>query len=151
MIRRATPSDASDIARVINAAFQVEREFRHGDRTSPTKIRALLQKDQILVAELDGAIAGAVHVRVTGPVGYFGMLAVDPQASGAGLGRSLLDAAEEHCRRAGCSTMTLSTGEERSELIPWYERRGYRVDSVEVSTDTAFKRPIRVVHMSRRL
>ena len=151
MIRRATASDASDIARVVNAAFQVEREFRHGDRTSPAEIRALLEKDPILVADVHGAIAGVVHVRVTGSVGYFGMLAVDPQASGAGLGRSLLDAAEEHCRRAGCSTMTLSTGEERTGIIPWYERRGYRIQSVELSTDAAFKRPIRVVHMSRRL
>src|SRR6185437_4363235 len=48
----------------------------------------------------------------------------------------------DHCRRAGCSTMTLSTGEERTDIIPWYERRGYRIRSVEVSTDAAFKRPM---------
>jgi len=152
MIRRATQADAERIARVINAAFEVERDFRKGDRTSPAKIRALLENDPFLVSTTgDGSIAGAVHVRIAGSVGYFGMLAVDPQASGAGLGRALLDAAEDLCRAAGCSTMTLSTGEERTELIPWYERRGYRITSVESSTSSAFSRPIRVVHMAKPL
>ena len=50
-----------------------------------------------------------MHVRTAGAVGYFGMLAVYAEAQGAGLGRSLLEAAEDNCRRAGCSTMTLST------------------------------------------
>ena len=34
MIRKATQTDAPSIARVINSAFEVEREFRKGDRTS---------------------------------------------------------------------------------------------------------------------
>jgi ribosomal protein S18 acetylase RimI-like enzyme len=151
MIRRATKADAPPIARVINAAFEVEREFRKGERTSTAEILALLEHDTFLVAELEGRIAGAVDVRTAGPVGYFGMLAVDEEARGAGLGRALLEAAEEHCRKAGCSTMTLSTGEDRKELIPWYERLGYRVTSAEPSTSSAFSRPIRVVHMAKPL
>ena len=99
----------------------------------------------------EGRIAGAVHVRVAGEVGYFGMLAVGAEARGAGLGRALLEAAEDHCRRAGCSTMTLSTGEDRQELVPWYGRLGYRQTSIERSTSSAFSRPIRVVHMAKPL
>jgi ribosomal protein S18 acetylase RimI-like enzyme len=156
MIRPATKEDAPAIARVINAAFEVEREFRRGDRTSAAEIFALLQHDTFLVddrlvGDQEGRIAGAVHVRAAGAVGYFGMLAVDAEARGTGLGRALLEAAEDHCRKAGCSTMTLSTGEDRKELIPWYERLGYRVTSTELSTNTAFSRAIRVVHMAKPL
>ncbi|MFL5370428.1 MAG: GNAT family N-acetyltransferase, partial [Myxococcales bacterium] len=68
-----------------------------------------------------------------------------------GVGRALLAAAEEHCRRAGCTKMTMSTGEDRTELIPYYERLGYRLTHVEPSTSPAFKRPIRVVHMAKDL
>ena len=151
MIREATEADVPGIVRVINEAFEVEREFRKGDRTSPSEIGALLAREVFLVAEQDGEIAGAVEVRVNGAIGYFGMLAVSKRAQGSGLGRALLDAAEDHCRRAGCTTMTLSTGEDRKDVIGWYERIGYRVTSVEASTSSAFSRPIRVVHMVRPL
>ena len=151
MIRRANEADVPGIVRVINEAFEVEREFRKGDRTSAAEIGALLARDMFLVSERDGRVDAAVHVRVTGSIGYFGMLAVARDAQGAGLGRALLDAAEDHCRRAGCTKMTLSTGEDRKELIPWYERLGYRVTSIEPSTSSAFSRVIRVVHMEKPL
>jgi ribosomal protein S18 acetylase RimI-like enzyme len=96
-------------------------------------------------------LIGAVEVRVDGANGYFGMLAVDASARRAGIGRALVDAAEEHCRRAGCRVMTMSTGEDRTELFPYYEKMGYRVTSVEPSTSAAFKRVIRVVSMAKPL
>src|SRR5438067_6946934 len=138
MIRRATLADAAEIARVINVAFEVEREFRKGDRTSPPEIAGLLQRETFLVAEIEGRIAGAVEVRITGGTGYFGMLAVDAPAQGRGLGRALLDAAEQTCREAGCATMTLSTGEDRRDVIAWYQRLGYRITRTETSSSSAF-------------
>src|SRR5207302_2931016 len=98
-----------------------------GDRTSTAEIRQLLEKEPFLVAETDGRIAAAVEMRVNGAVGYFGMLAVDKPAQGSGLGRALLDAAEQFCRAAGCTIMTLSTGEDRRDVISWYQRLGYRI------------------------
>ncbi|MCA1828472.1 MAG: GNAT family N-acetyltransferase [Myxococcales bacterium] len=151
MIRTATEADVPAIVAVINEAFEVEREFRRGDRTSAAEIGALLARDTVLVTEQEGRIVAAIHVRVSGTAGYFGMLAVAREAQGSGIGRALLDAAESHCRRAGCMKMTLSTGEDRKELIPWYERLGYRVTSVEPSASSAFSRQIRVVHMEKPL
>jgi ribosomal protein S18 acetylase RimI-like enzyme len=151
MIRLATMPDAPAIAGVVNSAFVVEREFRPGDRASSAEIVKLIARDMFLVAEQGGHIAGAVHVSVAKEIGYFGMLAVAPEVQGGGLGRKLLEAAEDHCRKAGCSIMTMSTGEERKELVAWYERLGYRVTSVAVSDNPAFARPIRVVQMFKPL
>src|SRR5712671_3526691 len=151
MIRRGENSDASEIARIINAAFEVEREFREGERTSQGEIATLLERDVFFVAEEDGRLVGAVHTSVDAATGYFGMLAVDPALQRGGVGRALLSAAEEHCRKAGCTKMTMSTGEDRTELIPYYERVGYRVTSIEASTSRAFKRPIRIVRMAKDL
>jgi ribosomal protein S18 acetylase RimI-like enzyme len=151
LIRRATGADAGEIARIINAAFEIEREFRQGDRTSASEIHGLMNRDAFLVAEHGGRLIGAVEVRVRGETGYFGMLAVDASARRAGIGRALVEAAEDHCRRAGCTVMTMSTGEDRTELIPYYAKMGYTVTSIEPSTSAAFKRPIRIVKMEKPL
>jgi ribosomal protein S18 acetylase RimI-like enzyme len=152
-IRPATASDADDIARIINAAFEIEREFRRGERTSPSDVLTSIstRHEIFFVAEEDGRLVGAVEVRVDGAAGYFGMLAVDASVRRGGIGRALVEAAEAHCRAAGCSVMTMSTGENRTELIPYYEKMGYRVTAVEPSTNPAFKYPIRVVSMEKRL
>jgi ribosomal protein S18 acetylase RimI-like enzyme len=150
-IRRATATEAEEIARIINAAFEIERELRHGDRASPRAIRKLMERETFLVAVEGDRLVGAVQVRVEGTNGYFGMLAVDTLARRSGIGRALVEAAEEHCRRAGCTVMTMSTGEDRAELIPYYGKMGYRVTSIEPSDNPAFKRPIRVVKMAKPL
>jgi len=151
MIRQADGHDVTEIARIINAAFEVEREFRQGERTSPAEIAKLLERDVFFVAEEGGRLTGAVHTSIDGRTGYFGMLSVDPSLQRGGIGRALLAAAEDHCRKAGCTRMTMSTGEDRTELIPYYERAGYRVTSIEPSTSRAFKRPIRIVKMAKDL
>lgn len=151
MIRRARTEDVPEIARIINAAFEVEREFREGARTSAEEIAKLLEHDVFFVAEQDGRLVGAVHTSIDGVTGYFGMLSVDPSLQRGGVGRALLSAAEDHCRKAGCTRMTMSTGEDRTELIPYYERVGYRVTSIEPSSSPAFKRPIRIVKMAKDL
>ena len=150
-IRPATDAEAEEIALIINAAFEVEREFRTGARTSAAQVRELMARETFLVAEQEGRLAGVVEVRAAAPIGYFGMLAVDPAARRAGLGRALVEAAEAHCRRAGCTAMTLSTGEDRRELFPYYGAMGYEVVDVRESSSAAFNRPIRVVTMSKTL
>jgi ribosomal protein S18 acetylase RimI-like enzyme len=151
MIRLATAAEADEIARIINAAFEIEREFRQGERTSGSEIRRLMNRETFLVVEQMGRLIGVVEVRVECTTGYFGMLAVDPSARRAGVGRALVEAAENHCRGAGCTVMTLSTGEDRTELIPYYEKMGYRVTAIEPSTSAAFKRVIRIVKMEKLL
>jgi len=151
MIRLATAAEADEIARIINAAFEIEREFRQGERTSPAEIRKLMNRETFLVVEQMGRLIGVFEVRIEGTIGYFGMLAVDPSARRAGVGRALVEAAENHCRGAGCTIMTLSTGEDRTELIPYYEKMGYRVTAIEPSTSAAFKRVIRIVKMKKPL
>lgn len=151
MIRLATTADAAAIARIVNAAFVVEQEFRPGDRTSAAEIAGLVARDAFLVAEEQGQVTAAVHVRTSGAKGYFGMLAVAPAGQRKGLGRALTAAAEDYCRARGCTVMTMSTGEERRELVAWYERLGYRVTAVEISNNPAFNRQLPIVLMEKLL
>jgi predicted N-acetyltransferase YhbS len=130
-IREATADDVDAVTRVINAAFEVERFFKRGDRTSPEAIRTLMSKGTMLVATAeDGTMMASVYVELRGDRGYIGMLSVDPARQGGGLGRTLMTAAEDYCRAHGCSTADISVVNLRTELPPLYARLGY----VEVGT-----------------
>ena len=41
LVRTARPDDIPELARLINAAFVIERFFKRGDRTTVEKIREL--------------------------------------------------------------------------------------------------------------
>src|SRR5712691_10683844 len=104
-LRTAEPTDADALARVVNDAYRRERFFIDDDRTSPDKVRALLQKGKFLLLEEDAALVGCVYVEHRGERGYFGLLAVDPRRQRAGLGARLIAAAEQDCRAADCRFM----------------------------------------------
>lgn len=55
----------------------------------------------------------------------FGLFAVDPRAQSGGIGRRLLEAAEERLRDAGFPALMIEVLQTRPELRAWYERRGF--------------------------
>ncbi len=124
-MRNAESADVEGIARLVNAAFRPERFFVDADRTSPDKVRALLDKGKFLLAEDAGVLIACVYVELRGERGYFGLLAVDPARQQAGMGSRMVDAAEDYCRSAGCRFMDLTTVNLRKELPGYYRRRGY--------------------------
>ena len=123
--RLAVPADADVLAALISLAYRVEDFFKIGDRTDPDDVRKRMQNGAFLVLEENGTIVGSVYVEVHGDTGYFGMLSIDPTRQGQGLGSTLIAAAEDHCRRAGCQTMELEVVNLRTELPPFYHRFGY--------------------------
>ncbi len=114
----------------MNRAFLVERFLFDGDRTSDVEVRELLELGAFLLAERDGGLAAGVYVEIRGNRGYIGMLSVDPAAQGGGLGRAVMEAAEAHCRQAGCVGVDLSVIDLRVELQCFYGKLGY----VEIGT-----------------
>jgi len=81
----------------------------------------------ILLAERNGVLIGCVHVTDKGDgLAYLGMLTVDANLQGAGLGRRLIDQAETVARgRYAARRMEMTVIVQRTELIDWYVRRGY--------------------------
>lgn len=83
----------------------------------------------IILAERDGVLIGCVHVTDKGEgLSYLGMLTVDATLQGGGLGRRLIDQAEQTARtRFASDRMEMTVIVQRAELIEWYQRRGYRL------------------------
>ena len=84
----------------------------------------------VMRAATDGAILACVSIAIRRSPGrdscYFGMLAVDPDRQGRGIGRRLVAAVEARARAAGCVALEITVIHLRASLIAWYERLGYR-------------------------
>lgn len=125
------------LARLVNDVYAVAEAglWRDGaDRTTTAEIAGLVRAGEIAVATRDGEIAGAVRVHdVADDVSEFGMLVADPAQRGTGVGRALVEFAEERSRARGMRAMQLElllprTGTHPSKelLRDWYGRIGYR-------------------------
>ena len=149
-LRFATAPDASAIAALINAAFEVERFFVEGSRTNVDEILGYMRKGTFLVAEGGGRMTGCVYFETQGERGYFGLLAVDPREKGRGLGRALVAEVEDKLRRAGCQAVDIRVVDLRTELVPFYRRLGYEETGTE-PFPTPTKRPCHFIRMSKPL
>ncbi|HLF11670.1 MAG TPA: GNAT family N-acetyltransferase [Gammaproteobacteria bacterium] len=65
-------------------------------------------------------------------------LAVLPQYRGRGIGRALLDAAEDHARRRGCCKLTLEVQDDNTRARTLYQRFGFEDFVVGKSAPTRF-------------
>jgi GNAT superfamily N-acetyltransferase len=81
----------------------------------------------VLVVESRGDLVACCELAHRGDgLAYFGLFAVEPTLQAGGLGRRVLAEAERVARGLWSSTvMEMTVIGQRSELIFWYERRGY--------------------------
>lgn len=111
------------------AGWTTEADLLDGNRIDPEVLRADLVRPRsgVLLTERDGHIMGCAHIADENGVGYFGMFAVRPGAQGSGLGNTLLAEAERWVRDEwSLPVMRMTVIDLRTELVAWYERRGYR-------------------------
>jgi ribosomal protein S18 acetylase RimI-like enzyme len=83
---------------------------------------SVLEKSSILVAELDGVLAGYVQFDDE----ELQRLYVETELQGRGIGRALLDAALEHPRLARAPRVHLQVWEENERAVRLYESAGFR-------------------------
>ena len=136
-ISPATERDVPALNDLINSAYRgdssrrgwtTEADLLDGIRTSEESLGDMLWKPTatILKYERAGALLGCVYLEQRGSSLYLGMLTVSPDAQTGGIGKQLMVAAEELAQEKHCQKMTMTVLSQRSELIAFYERRGYR-------------------------
>jgi GNAT superfamily N-acetyltransferase len=138
-VARDDETVVTELVRLINVAYArgeagLWREDDAG-RTDATEIAAAVRAGQMLVATVGGRIVGCLRTRALDAVtSDLGLMGVDPDAWGGGVGRALVDAAEALARRRGATTMQLEllvprtgTHPDKERLREWYLRRGYTV------------------------
>ncbi|CAB3770157.1 hypothetical protein GQ57_28025 [Burkholderia sp. MSh2] len=135
--RAANERDVDALVRLINSAYRpttAEAGWTHeaaivdGPRITARQVAETLETPDtvLLVAEIEGRVAGCIEVAATGPEARIGTLAVSPSMQDRGLGKALLHEAEQLARRRwqiGKAVMVVLSV--RHELIDFYVRRGY--------------------------
>jgi Acetyltransferases len=86
------------------------------------------QPDLFLVAVLDGRVVGTVMVGYEGHRGWINYLAVAPDLQGGGIGRRLMERAEEMLRALGCPKINLQVRRTNAQVVAFYERLGFKED-----------------------
>ena len=124
-IRPFQPADEAGVVALWRAC-DLLRPQNNPHRDIARKLR--VKPEWFLVAEADGLIVGAVMAGYEGHRGWINYLAVDPARQRNGLGRKLMDAAEQRLRAAGCPKINLQVRPENHAAIAFYERIGFSVE-----------------------
>jgi len=139
VLRTADNGDVTAIVALIQSAYRgessregwtTEASLLGGQRTDRTAIAEAVAstKTRVLVAVDDNweLIACCSIEHVDEQRAYFGTFAVRPRLQGAGLGKRMLAAAERVALHEwGCVRIEMLVIAQRTDLIEWYERRGY--------------------------
>ncbi|MDQ0081711.1 GNAT superfamily N-acetyltransferase [Variovorax boronicumulans] len=125
-IRRATESDATSVADCAVEAFS-----HYIPRLGLTPIPmtrdygAAIANAQVWVATQHGETIAALVLDTTGEGFLIDVIAVRPQHQGTGVGRALLELAEQEALRQGHDSIYLFTNEKMTENRALYEHIGY--------------------------
>ncbi len=135
--RCASEDDIDAIVALVQSAYRgddsragwtTEADLLDGQRTDHREVGELIRRPQsfILLCERETTLLACVHLHNRGDHAYLGMFAVNPLRQGQGIGRLLLDRAEnlafESWQNEAVQMTVISL---REDLITWYLRRGY--------------------------
>ena len=135
--RHAKPNDATEIAALVNSAYRgdssrqgwtTEANLLEGARIRPDGVRQLILADDtiILLCSRGSELIGCVQLQKTGDGAYLGMFVVSPLEQGNGIGKEFMRTAEALVQKLwGVHKMWMTVITVRTELIAFYERRGY--------------------------
>ena len=132
-------SDVPSITALLNSAYRGEPSTKGwtteahliagNTRTDENNLQQIMQQPGSILIKYTNeqqAIIGCVNLQQHANKIYLGMLSVSPQLQGLGVGKQLLQAAEEYAQYLKCGSIYMSVISVRTELIHWYKRHGYR-------------------------
>jgi ribosomal protein S18 acetylase RimI-like enzyme len=136
--RDATRADAEAIIALVESAYRgessrqgwtTEADLLDGQRIDRQLLLDLIVRDdaRVLMAEVGGKLMACCELQKQEGNAYFGMFAVRPDGQGSGIGNRVLAESERIAAQEWqCREMRMTVIDLRTELIAWYERRGYR-------------------------
>jgi GNAT superfamily N-acetyltransferase len=131
-IRDARPSDARRLVELIH-----ELEHDIDEKRVRKNLASLKKTDELpLVATLDRKVVGMcgvgrrIVIHRPAPLGRITALVVTKDAQGHGIGRMLVEAAEEWMRKRGCYLVEVTSNDRRASAHAFYRHLGYERSSI---------------------
>lgn len=129
-LRLAVREDAQALLGVVREAFAARRPVDPPAAAlaeDTTSIAAALDEGFGVLAELDGQPVAGLLVRLDGDLATLRRVSVLPRAAGAGVARTMVEAAALAAVDAGATRVELSARREFPELIAWWQKLGFRI------------------------
>lgn len=136
---QADESHLEDLVTLVNGAYRgesgkagwtTESDLLDGQRTDVESLNQLIDREEsvILIAEDEDAeaLVGCVHLEKQDTDLHLGMLTVHPEYQNKKIGKMLLSEAEALADFWECNNISIEVITLRTELISWYEKRGFK-------------------------
>jgi ribosomal protein S18 acetylase RimI-like enzyme len=138
-IGTAAIDDAEQILALQKIAFQREAELNGDFQIRPLaetldELLAAFASHNFLIARNGKEIVGSVRLKSDGRICHIGRLFVAPGFQGKGIGKRLMQAAEDEFPDA--ETFRLITGRQSADNIRLYEKLGYRITGETMENGT---------------
>jgi ribosomal protein S18 acetylase RimI-like enzyme len=140
LIRNARPAELDNVSLLLKDAYQQYENIIHPEAWKSylediMDVRSRLGKSDLIIAELNHRLAGAVTLYLDGshsfpeawPKGWavVRLLAVRPEYRGQGIGHALMEECIRRCRQAKIASIGLHTTEAMDIARQMYERMGF--------------------------
>lgn len=137
-IAQANHNDVPALVDLLNSAYRgedskkgwtTEANLLEGNRrTDAANLITLMQTPGtafLIFTNEQNKLVGCVFLHKKENRLYLGMLSVSPLIQAKGIGRQLMTAAENYAKDQQCDSIFMKVISVRTELIQWYERKGY--------------------------
>ncbi|HEY8935551.1 MAG TPA: GNAT family N-acetyltransferase [Cyclobacteriaceae bacterium] len=138
-ILEATAEDISQINNLINNAYRGEASKKgwtnengiiEGNRMNETEVRRMFESPKgtlIKYVNENNAIIGCCYLEMQDHELYLGTLTVSPEIQAQGIGKAMLNFADEYAKKHQCTAIVMTVVSGRTELMNWYIRHGYQL------------------------
>lgn len=125
MIRRATLDDVTGLRAAVIAAYAPFAAQGIGLPPVAEGLDADIRDHLVWVADDRGIILGGIVLAVSDGHAHLVNVAVHPDFAGKGLGRELIDTAQNEAIDLGCTEMSLATHPDMTATIGFYAKLGW--------------------------
>ncbi len=136
MITKATLQDVSALKVLVNSAYRgetskkgwtTEANLLNGIRIDENELTEIIEepKSTIFKFQENNQILGCVLLVEKQNKLYLGMLCVNPDLQNSGIGKKILQFANDYAIEKGLPRIVMTVISQRTELISWYNRHGY--------------------------
>lgn len=136
MISKAKIEDISVLNILINSAYRgesskkgwtTEAEILKGIRMDEAELLLIMNtpNSTIFKYQIENEILGCVLLEDKVDKLYLGMFCVNPELQNSGIGKKILQFADDYALDKGLKRIVMTVISTRLELISWYNRHGY--------------------------